>query len=132
MLIHNAVQGETLSATVASIGLNVNQEVFKSNAPNPVSLKQITGVQYDLQLLLNTLMQRLMQRYEQLKTGKWDSLDSDYLRCLFRFRELAQYIYKNKRISARITGIDEFGRLMLEDTKQQAYLCEMKEIRFCL
>ena len=43
MLIENDLSGQHLYCSVIGIGLNINQEVFRSNAPNPVSLTQITG-----------------------------------------------------------------------------------------
>ena len=52
ILIENSIMGEKLEYSVAGIGLNINQEKFLSNAPNPVSLKLITGSDYDLSDLL--------------------------------------------------------------------------------
>ena len=43
ILIENAIIGNEMKYSIAGIGLNVNQTTFVSDAPNPVSLKQITG-----------------------------------------------------------------------------------------
>ena len=40
--------GDKLENSIAGIGLNVNQVKFISDAPNPVSMKAITGNDYDL------------------------------------------------------------------------------------
>ena len=47
MLIENDLSGQYLYCSVVGIGLNINQEIFRSDAPNPVSLTQITGKTYD-------------------------------------------------------------------------------------
>jgi len=36
ILIENDIEGHTFSRCIAGIGLNINQEKFESNAPNPV------------------------------------------------------------------------------------------------
>ena len=42
-LIETTVKGKRIDRCVYGIGLNVNQRVFRSNAPNPVSLYNIIG-----------------------------------------------------------------------------------------
>ena len=37
------LQGSTLKDVIIGTGINVNQEVFLSDAPNPISLKNING-----------------------------------------------------------------------------------------
>ena len=46
ILIENTLQGSNILDTVVGVGLDVNQEVFVSDAPNPISLKNITGHPY--------------------------------------------------------------------------------------
>ena len=47
MLIENTLSGGFITHSIIGIGLNINQTVFRSDAPNPVSLSQITGEKYD-------------------------------------------------------------------------------------
>ena len=49
ILIENELEGGYIVQSIIGIGLNINQEVFYSNAPNPVSLKQILDVDIDIQ-----------------------------------------------------------------------------------
>jgi len=46
ILIENVIKGNAITQSIVGIGLNLNQIVFTSDAPNPVSLKQITGKNY--------------------------------------------------------------------------------------
>lgn len=62
ILIEHAVMGCEISRSIAGVGINVNQTEFRSDAPNPVSIKQITGQEYELEPLL--------QRYATLLAGR--------------------------------------------------------------
>lgn len=55
ILIENVITTTAITRSIAGIGLNVNQTRFISDAPNPVSMKQLTGVTYDLDRLRDAL-----------------------------------------------------------------------------
>ena len=56
MLIQNTIEGRMMGVSIIGIGLNVNQIEFSKDIPNPISLKMITGEEYDLENLLNQLI----------------------------------------------------------------------------
>ncbi|MBQ2484654.1 MAG: biotin--[Muribaculaceae bacterium] len=58
LIEHSLVEG-AIAHSIIGVGLNVNQTLFVSNAPNPVSLAQITGREYDLEALLHQLCERM-------------------------------------------------------------------------
>ena len=74
MLIENRLQGSTVVDSIIGIGLNVNQRVFESDAPNPVSMWQLLGQDTDREALL----QRFLQKWDALWHS--DSVAADY-RC---------------------------------------------------
>ena len=43
MLLEHDVCGTQIATTLTGVGINVNQTVFESDAPNPISLMKITG-----------------------------------------------------------------------------------------
>ena len=47
MLIENDLSGHNLYCSIIGIGINLNQAVFRGDAPNPVSLFQIIGKEVD-------------------------------------------------------------------------------------
>ena len=59
ILIENILRGESWNWTVIGIGININQTKFSSDAPNPVSLQQITGKQWDISSLQKSLTKEL-------------------------------------------------------------------------
>ena len=59
ILIENLVRGTAWTWAVVGIGININQTVFSPEAPNPVSLKQITGRDWDILSLQEALSKAL-------------------------------------------------------------------------
>ena len=59
ILIENQLKGKEWTWTVIGIGININQTVFSPEAPNPVSLKQITGRDWDILSLQEALSKAL-------------------------------------------------------------------------
>jgi BirA family biotin operon repressor/biotin-[acetyl-CoA-carboxylase] ligase len=132
MLLENSLDGTDIATCIVGIGLNVNQERFVSDAPNPVSLINITGREHDLEALLK----RVCSRIEQLV----DSLDDDNARADLHQRYMAA-LYRNDsrlhpwedaaghRLMASVAGIAPDGTLTLlhEDGTSHNYL--VKEVK---
>ncbi len=79
ILIENAVQKQFINNTIIGIGLNVHQQVFDKALPNPVSLHQITGKFYDLQLLAEAICQHIDHYYTLLMQNKREVIRQEYL-----------------------------------------------------
>jgi BirA family transcriptional regulator, biotin operon repressor / biotin---[acetyl-CoA-carboxylase] ligase len=129
-LIQNGVKGSLFDFSVIGIGLNVNQENFLGDAANPVSLKMVSGHDFNLGKVLETVTECMDKRYDALKMGIKNDLDRDYLDLLFRMDQIADYIYKGNRITAKITGVNRYGQLILEVPGEKIIECDLKEIKF--
>lgn len=55
ILIENIILGKSLEASIVGVGLNVGDESFPEWIPNPVSMKMLTGRDYDLEEELERL-----------------------------------------------------------------------------
>ncbi|MBO4645868.1 MAG: biotin--[acetyl-CoA-carboxylase] ligase [Bacteroidales bacterium] len=132
ILIEHAVQGEKLRYTIAGIGLNVNQQDFPSDLPNPVSLRQLLGHPLEVDELLQQLHTTLTEDYAQFKSTPPDVLQQNYLSALYRKDCYFLYNIENKIVTAKITGVDEFGRLLLLAHDGTPYCCGMKEVKYIL
>lgn len=132
ILIENTLIGNTIENSVAGIGLNINQTSFMSNAPNPVSLSKLTGLQYDLGECLNQLSDDINERYQQLVNSDYISLREDYLSRLFRKDEWCQWRDETGVFTGRIVTVSPEGRLIIEkeDGTESGYA--FKEIEFIL
>jgi len=69
ILIENILDGKTVAATVAGIGLNVNQEEWPPELPNPVSMRQLSGTCYDIREELPQLADHIVRRYLEAGTS---------------------------------------------------------------
>ena len=120
-----------MDISIIGIGLNVNQMHFQDWPMHPISMKMITGEDYDLQLLLEQIAEHIIIKVEQLKSDP-NSIEQAYLKRLFRYRTWADYEVGGKVLRLFMTGIDPFGRLMLVDEQQTFYTFDIKEIKFVL
>lgn len=129
-LIENDLTGIHISRSISGTGVNLNQESFLSDAPNPVSLFQITGRRYDRKEILDEFMERAAYYYSLLKNGNAELISSRYQAVLYRKEGLYAYKDKDGSFRARICGIEPSGALILEDEsgKRREYM--FKEVSF--
>ena len=132
ILIESSIRADELTSSIIGIGLNINQTVFTSDAPNPVSFQLITGEHYDLTKSLLELCHFIESRYLQLKAGKTYLLKQDYLNSLYRFNELNSFLYKNDKFKAKIIDISKEGKLVLEKISREIKSFDFKEVSFVI
>jgi BirA family biotin operon repressor/biotin-[acetyl-CoA-carboxylase] ligase len=132
ILIENSVNGRNLSSAVIGIGLNLNQEKFDSDAPNPVSLKQITGKDYNVKIVAEVISNYINIWYKKLLAEGFNEIDSAYFNHLFRANEWALFADQKKAFEGKIIGIGEFGRLILEDKNGVIAEYMFKEVEFLI
>ena len=68
ILIENILDGRQLRSSLIGIGLNLNQDRFPADLPNPVSLRQLTGRRYDLAAELRALREEMKKSASLLET----------------------------------------------------------------
>ena len=125
ILLENAIIGSEVRYAIAGIGLNVNQTVFVSDAPNPVSLKQITGQEHDI----DELMERLMEEIDQvLNEDVWPY----YKAHLYRREGFWPYEDANGRFEARIEDVLPTGQIVLRDKQGNQRKYHFKQVRYIL
>lgn len=126
ILIENSLCGNLLAHAIAGIGININQTVFLSDAPNPVSLSQVTGASYDLDSLMRRFADAVAEAVSRYD-GDSAALVGKYRRKLYRgtgehpFREPGGTTFK-----ASITDISPAGPITLSNGKTYYF----KEIEF--
>ena len=130
ILIENSILGASIDYSIVGIGLNVNQTVFVSDAPNPVSMKMISGQSYELEPLLKDIMNAIINRYIQYAETGVEKIKNEYNLNLYRSKGFFPYRDKDGDFSARIEKIDESGHLMLVDTNGLQRKYAFKEVVF--
>lgn len=114
MLIENELSGMNLNASIIGIGMNVNQEEFRSDAPNPVSLFQITGKEYDREELLKHFLEYFFYYYNSLINGEEEMIRTAYRKALYRGTGYNLYKDKNGQFEAELFDIEPTGHLILK------------------
>ena len=136
ILIHNTLMGIEISHSILGVGINVNQTNFVSDAPNPVSMKQISGKTFDLEQITTEIAGMLEKRLEMAgsESGR-EILHREYMTCLWRgdggfypFRDTSAGL----RFMAAIDSIamDGLITLRLHDGTERGY--RFKEVSFLL
>ncbi|MDR0895998.1 MAG: biotin--[acetyl-CoA-carboxylase] ligase [Prevotellaceae bacterium] len=136
ILIENCLDGKLIAQSIAGIGVNVNQEQFQSDAPNPVSLRQITGQSYDCSLLLAGIMNRVAGYYHLLQSDVSGEqaryIAHRYASALFRRTGYHRYADASGEFLARLLWVEVDGRFVLEDEAGTIRSYLFKEVRYIL
>jgi BirA family biotin operon repressor/biotin-[acetyl-CoA-carboxylase] ligase len=133
ILIEHKLQGSALARTVAGIGLNVNQKAFSDDLPNPISMAQTTGREFDREEVLQTVATSLMARYEQLREGGAKELQADYHQRLYRLgQEHCYALPDGSRFRGIIRGVEPMGALRIENERGELLSFLFKEVEFVI
>ena len=131
ILVQNTIEGRMMGVTIIGIGLNVNQIEFPKDLPNPISLKMISGKDYDLENLLNLLVTNIKASLESLRfEEKQHEINQKYILKSYRFGIWSEYFYQNQVKILKINGFDKYGRLLLCDKEGAGIVCDVKELQF--
>ena len=126
ILIENSLQGNKVKSVVG-IGLNVNQRIFRSSAPNPVSLRQITGKSLNRKQLLQQIIETIQELYSELNIEK---IRSEYEQMLYRKAGFYNYKAADEAFRARIVAVHPDGQLELETEAGERKSFYFKEVQF--
>lgn len=132
ILIENVLEGSSIGSSICGIGININQASFRSNAPNPISLRQITEKEYNLDILLNEIADNIMYFYALLKEDQTEIIRQTYRNNLFRKEGFHLFNDGISDFKAKIKNIEESGILILESENGIDKRFAFKEVRYIL
>ena len=130
ILIKNEIKGMMMGTSIIGIGLNVNQTSFDENLPNPISMKMITGNDFDLAELLSAISYQLSANSQQPTANSQQPTANSYIKHLYRYKQWASYEHEGSVKEMMIIGYDQFGRLILKEKNDHEVVCDLKEISF--
>lgn len=133
ILIEHALSGDKLSRTIVGVGLNVNQEAFPSDLPNPTSMFVERGVKFERREVLKRIVANIAVLYSELEQGRKAEIERLYIDTMYHLGEAHTYAYPNgERFTATIRGVRHSGELCLEHTDGVVREYAFKEVEFCL
>ena len=131
-LIETAVGGQEIRRCIFGIGINVNQKVFRSDAPNPVSLFQIVGHDVPVEDVLHGMLDALEEEMSYLASGDYDYVSQRYHAMLYRREGFHLYRDSDGVFEAAISGVEDSGHLVLEDKSGRIRRYAFKEVEFVI
>ena len=132
MLIENELMGTSLDTSIIGIGINVNQVAFRSDAPNTVSLFQITGHEQALDALLEEFLRHLYANYLMLLQEREAEIEAFYRQSLYRGQGVYPYADAHGEFEAEIAGIEPTGHLLLRLPHGEIRRYAFKEVKAIL
>ena len=140
ILIENCLVGEYVEYSIVGIGVNVNQTKWLSNAPNPISMKEITGQEYDVEELMAEWI-AAVRLWEGRTT---EELTAIYMQHLYRGNGWHKYVEREVSLQptmiasqdtagaflAELVGVTAQGELVLRKENGEEKKYHFKQIRF--
>ena len=110
ILVENTIYSRQISQSIIGIGINVNQKEFHSDAPNPVSMIQISGHPFDKMAVLDDFRRIFAEQSKR----SLDLIHKEYLNAIYRKDGYHRYRDDKGVFEAVIHDIDQMGYLILK------------------
>lgn len=130
ILIENSIIGDKIHQSIIGVGLNVNQIHFSSNAPNPISIKIISNIEYKLEDILLHIMEQIEIRFAQLTAGCTNTISHIYYDKLYRREGYYPYRDTEGEFLAKIEEVKDLGFLVLKRQDSSTSEYAFKEVQF--
>ena len=128
ILIVNELKGARLASAVVGVGINVNSTGF-ADALVATSLVQETRVVHGLDQLLAQLCRR-MEHWWSLLVKKPAAVSASYAELLWAKNRFSSFTLDGAEFTARPLGVDESGRLIVEDEAGHVAAYGLERLRF--
>lgn len=131
-LIENDLSGMNIERSISGTGVNLNQKIFRSGAPNPISLSLITGQEYDIETVLHKIMNSASIYHRMFDNGESDIIRKKYFEAIYRKDGFYMYKDDNGTFDAIIEDIEKDGRLVLKDRDGRVRKYLFKEVSYII
>ena len=131
-LIETSVDSKGIKRCIFGIGLNINQEVFVSDAPNPVSLCQIVGHEVDREEVLDKIIEAFKKYYGLLRRADYMDVSGIYHLSLYRRKGFHWYEDKDGKFEGAFVEVEDDGHLILHDKQGVIRSYAFGEIKYVI
>ncbi len=121
ILIENIFHGDRWKYAVVGMGFNINQVQFNEGLKNPVSLKQITGNEFDPPELAKELYAILMKRVDALNPTIFEKTMEEYNQHLYKRNEKVKLKRENMVFETLVNEVNSKGQLITTDTIERQF-----------
>jgi BirA family transcriptional regulator, biotin operon repressor / biotin---[acetyl-CoA-carboxylase] ligase len=114
ILVESVIQGENWPFAAVGVGMNLNQVSFPAEIPNAISLKQITGKNYDPVSVAKQLVPAIQSRITGLRKEP-DLILTALNKSLYKKNHRITLKKGNDLIKTRLKGVNATGHLLTEN-----------------
>ncbi len=114
-----ATSEPTWEWAIVGMGININQPHFPAYLSNPVSLKQITGKNFDTVALAKELCAVLDKKFNELTNDGFENIYQQYLSHLYKKNEKVKLKKDNRVFEAILQTITPTGKLLVQHSIEE-------------
>ncbi|MFI3322706.1 MAG: biotin--[acetyl-CoA-carboxylase] ligase [Rikenellaceae bacterium] len=133
ILIENILSSSGgIQKSVIGVGLNINQQTFISDAPNPISIYNILGQEQNRNEILNGFALHFNKLYNILACDDFETIDKEYKNYLYRYNEPHRFKDCSGEFTGTIVDVLTQGELIVEkeNSSKNSYL--FKEVEYVI
>ena len=129
ILIENQIKQGNVVSSVIGLGINVNEEKFKS-LPQATSMLLATENKFDLNEVLQLVIDEILIQLNKLEKGEHADLKIKYESSLFRNDMISVFEFPDGyRFNGKIRGVNEIGEIVIENENEISNSYQLKEIK---
>lgn len=134
MLLEHQLSGKHIEASIAGIGINVNQQSFATVAGKsegrgaPISLRELIGHEVEREAVLEAFVRHFMEGIRLLSEGRYDDVERTFLAHLYRRTGCHRYRDAEGEFSAEFVSIARNGLLTLRKADGTLHDYAFKEV----
>jgi BirA family biotin operon repressor/biotin-[acetyl-CoA-carboxylase] ligase len=131
ILIENTIQGNKIKYSIVGVGVNINQTLFFEKL-NATSIRLLTQKKILNFFKLVKKIWQLIEKYLDLYNTNSDEIHNLYFANLIGTKKFLNYRAGSSEFKAKISGIDEFGRIMLLTENGDEKIFGFKEVELLM
>lgn len=132
ILLESTLANQQIKNTIIGIGLNVNETEFPSHIKNATSIKLATGIEKNLDELVEKLSLSVKKRITDLENGQSEKIYEEYHQHLYQKDKPNTFINHNTNqyFMGIIKGVSKNGNLQVQLEDDSITEFGIKEISF--
>ena len=129
ILIENLIKGKIWQWAVIGMGLNINQEHFDESIFTATSLRKETEKNFEIIKLAEDLLELVLKRIEELKSGNFNKMLEEYNEHLFARGKWVKLKKGGQVFETKIIAVSSSGELITKDAEERRFLFDEVEFK---
>ncbi|MDD4149253.1 MAG: biotin--[acetyl-CoA-carboxylase] ligase [Bacteroidales bacterium] len=128
ILVENSLYGDIIKSSVIGVGLNLNQVDFPKEISNPVSLKNLTDTDYNIDDEIRAISEIISNKITKYKRLDFSEIKTKYLENLYRLNVESSFKINGQIFTAKIIDVRKTGHIVISDNHNKEHEFYFKEI----